>query len=515
MHQKGRKTGINVPVRHRPVRFVTISPALVVLGVPVQIDRLVGQRDDHQRRLRAEPGEPARRARPLRLRPASTSTTRGPPAPSGPGSPNPGRNRPTAPASACLTILSTSSGGTGRSGSYAPDHPPPPQHLVELHRLRPDAPGRRPRLARVPARSGRGPSGTRPAGRSSARSRTTGGTARRAGCRPEKTCHHLNFSSPQTCTSAEPSGAAMVTDETAVRIVLDVAERGVQHQVTDLARGDEVVFRAGHLDRADRQQPAVGQHPGAARDAQQGVVHRHALELQVRVDRVPPGSVRVAGVDDRPGRSAARRPTRSNAAPQRQRERVPHLGRQVELERHRVRLLLDQRASAPSWSGRGSPLCLAGSVRASWYAVPLERVLTVADPVRPRGEDLAGRGGRQLVRSRSRPRSPARRRCSCAGRRRPPPAWPGGRRTRCSTGSPDFAGATLVMRWTLSVRIGLGSRSVVDIARRAGNTAASATRQARPRRKPPPAQEAVAPVRVGGRAGPQITQSRDPRRPPP
>src|SRR5215472_4327228 len=50
-HQQRDEAGVDVPVRHRPARLVPICPALILPGVPVEVDVLAGQRHNDQRRV--------------------------------------------------------------------------------------------------------------------------------------------------------------------------------------------------------------------------------------------------------------------------------------------------------------------------------------------------------------------------------------------------------------------------------------------------------------------------------
>ena len=79
--------GVDVPVRHRPAGLVAVGPALVRLGVAVEVGGLVRQRHDQQRRP-AHAGQPAVRGR--RRRWSRTRTARAPRATPAPGTPSPG-----------------------------------------------------------------------------------------------------------------------------------------------------------------------------------------------------------------------------------------------------------------------------------------------------------------------------------------------------------------------------------------------------------------------------------------
>ena len=49
-HQQRRHAGVDVPVRHRPAGLVPVGPALVRLGVAVEVGRLVGAAQHQHRR---------------------------------------------------------------------------------------------------------------------------------------------------------------------------------------------------------------------------------------------------------------------------------------------------------------------------------------------------------------------------------------------------------------------------------------------------------------------------------
>src|SRR4051794_9680436 len=55
---QARHGGVHVPEGHRPPRVVEVGPALVLLGVPLEVGPLAGAREDHHRRAH-HPGQPA------------------------------------------------------------------------------------------------------------------------------------------------------------------------------------------------------------------------------------------------------------------------------------------------------------------------------------------------------------------------------------------------------------------------------------------------------------------------
>ena len=214
-----------------------VGPALVRLGVPVQVGRL-GWRA--ARRSAARGACPAsHRCRPPSVgrgrRPEPLPVRRRPPAP---GSPSPGRSRPTAPGPrgrAAGRPPRAAPAGPGRS--CAPSAAGGPPRRTPSRRRQPgaDAPGAPPGLPglerdQVPA----GPERVRRAGHRLDRDRPAVPLAGRVS--PVKTCHQPNAASAQIAHAAEPSGAERVDRRAAVGVADHVAEGGVQLGRADPAR---------------------------------------------------------------------------------------------------------------------------------------------------------------------------------------------------------------------------------------------------------------------------------------
>ena len=215
----------------RPVR-----PALVRLGVPVQVGRLVGVRHDDQRR-------PAH-ARQPELPPAAVRawspprTAPGPPAPPAPGSPSPGRSRPTARAPrgrAAGPPRRAAPGGPGRScaPSAAGGRP---RRTPRLRPPGPDAPGaapgRRPGSSVTRSRPERNASGGQVIGSIATDRRCRSPVQRVPG-------EHLPPAELRVRPDASPPPAVRRGEghrRAAVGVADHVAERGVEHGVADPAR---------------------------------------------------------------------------------------------------------------------------------------------------------------------------------------------------------------------------------------------------------------------------------------
>ncbi len=371
-HQQAGEAGVDVPVRHRPAGLVAVGPALVRLGVPVQVGVLVGVRHDDQRGPCACPPATA----PDRRRPAWSPprTGPGPPASSSTRNPQPWEK----PADGARTAWSeqpvaprrAGPAGPGRSCAPSAAGGPPRANSMRVHALRPPAAGcprhrarSRPAPAMITSRPDRNASGGQVIGSTATerRRRSPGSVS------PVNTCHQPNAGVGPDPRRRRPSGAARRDRRAAVGVADPRRRRRCRARSSPIRRGlGEVVLAAGHPGRADRQQPPVDQQPAAGRHPQHQVVDRHARAPAGTGARAKPNGARLAA--DVGHLVLGAQPVRADApgGAQPQRPRVPGLRRQVVARRSPRPAPARPAASGTQLTRPWMALCRSGSVRASW-----------------------------------------------------------------------------------------------------------------------------------------------------